>query len=316
MNKRMRILIAYDGSGCADSAIEDLLHAGLPDEADALIMSVKEEWLPSPLMSRYEVVGTRTPVQANLAVKAVSEFRPQIGETLELAVKARERVQELFPDWEVMEYSCIGSPATEILTEAEEWRADLIVVGAHGHTALGRFFFGSVSHKILVEAHCSVRVSRCRAGEQGASEKVLVGIDNSRGAKAALRALGARRWHRDAAVRLMIVIDPLNPSGAENFLAELDPDYQEECEWAQDVVEQQAQELQRRGLNVSFAVQAGDPKRILIEEARQWQATSIFVGATGLTGLDPFLPGSVSAAVATRAHCSVEIARQTKLRAV
>ena len=35
-----------------------------------------------------------------------------------------------------------------------------------------------------------------------------------------------------------------------------------------------------------------------------------------LTGIDPLLPGSVSAAVATRAHCSVEIARQAKLRAV
>lgn len=316
MNKRMRILIAYDGSACADKAIEDMLHAGLPSQAEALVMSVEEKWLPSPLMSGYELASARTPIQANLAIKAVPELQPQVGETLELALQAKVRVQQLFPEWEVMEFSCVGSPATEILTEAEEWRADLIVVGAHGHTALGEFFFGSVSHKIVMEAHCTVRVSRCGDEQACAAEKILVGVDNSRGAKAALRALAARRWHTDTAVKLMIVIDPLKPSSADNFLAELDPSYQEEREWALDIVEQQAHDLQRRGLNVSFAVQAGDPKRILMQEAQEWQATTIFVGATGLTGVDPFLPGSVSAAVATRAHCSVEIARQAKLRAV
>jgi nucleotide-binding universal stress UspA family protein len=316
MNKRMRILIAYDGSVCADNAIEDLLHAGLPGEAEALVMSVEEEWMPSPLMSSYDLVSTMVPIQTNLAIKAVPELRPQVSEALELALRAKERVQELFPDWEVMEFSCIGSPATEILNEAEEWGADLIVVGAHGHTALGKFFFGSVSHKIVMESHCTVRVSRRSTENACQEEKILVGVDNSRGAKAALRAIAGRKWHVDTAVKLIIVIDPLKPSGTENFLAELDDIYQEEREWAQDIVEQQADDLQRRGLNVSFAVQAGDPKRILIHESQEWQATTIFVGATGLTGVDPFLPGSISAAVATRAQCSVEVARQTKLRAI
>ncbi len=35
MNERMRVLIAYDGSSCADEALEDLPRAGLPREADA-----------------------------------------------------------------------------------------------------------------------------------------------------------------------------------------------------------------------------------------------------------------------------------------
>jgi len=53
----------------------------------------------------------------------------------------------------------------------------------------------------------------------------------------------------------------------------------------------------------------GDPRRALIEEVDQWQADCIFVGARGLSQLDRFLLGSVSAAVASRAHCSVEIIR-------
>jgi nucleotide-binding universal stress UspA family protein len=316
MNKRMKILIAYDGSACADNAIEDLLHAGLPGDAEVLVMSVEEEWMPSPIVPSYEFASTMVPIQANLAVKAVPELRPQVSEALELALKAKERVQVLFPNWEVMEFSCVGSPATEILNEAEEWNADLIVVGSHGHTALGKFFFGSVSHKIVMEAHCTVRVSRRSPESTCQEEKILVGVDNSRGAKAALRAIVGRRWHVDTAIKLIMVIDPLKSSGTENFLAEFNEMHREEREWAQDIIEQQADDLQRRGLNVSFAVQAGDPKHILIHESEKWQATTIFVGATGLTGVDPFLPGSISAAVATRAACSVEVARQAKLRAV
>ena len=40
---------------------------------------------------------------------------------------------------------------------------DLIVVGSHGRSALGRFMLGSVSQKVVTEAHCSVRVARGRA---------------------------------------------------------------------------------------------------------------------------------------------------------
>jgi Universal stress protein family len=52
-----------------------------------------------------------------------------------------------------------------IIEKAGEWGADLIVVGSHGRKALGQFFFGSVSQKVLHEAHCSVRVARGRIEE-------------------------------------------------------------------------------------------------------------------------------------------------------
>ncbi len=42
----MKILIAYDGSDCADAAIEDLSRAGLPEATEALILNVTETWLP------------------------------------------------------------------------------------------------------------------------------------------------------------------------------------------------------------------------------------------------------------------------------
>jgi hypothetical protein len=40
MTKIMKILIAYDGSECSDSALDDLLYAGLPINAEAQVIAV------------------------------------------------------------------------------------------------------------------------------------------------------------------------------------------------------------------------------------------------------------------------------------
>ena len=44
----MKILIAYDGSSCADAAVNDLQRAGLPAVAEVRILSVAEVFLPQP----------------------------------------------------------------------------------------------------------------------------------------------------------------------------------------------------------------------------------------------------------------------------
>lgn len=54
----------------------------------------------------------------------------------------------------------VGSPADEIMESARVWRADLIVVGSKGHSALEAFLIGSVSQKIATYAPCSVLVAR------------------------------------------------------------------------------------------------------------------------------------------------------------
>lgn len=73
------------------------------------------------------------------------------------------------------------------------------------------------------------------------------------------------------------------------------------------IVEVAAEKLRVAGLAVSSVVKEGNPKRVLIEEAEQWEADCIFVGARGLRRLERFLLGSVSTAAAERAHCSVEV---------
>jgi hypothetical protein len=56
MKQRMKILIGYDGSGCAEAALDDLQKAGLPPAVEALVMSVTEVSLPPPPPSSFEIV--------------------------------------------------------------------------------------------------------------------------------------------------------------------------------------------------------------------------------------------------------------------
>lgn len=49
-----------------------------------------------------------------------------------------------------------GDPATAILHIAKDIKADLIVLGTHGRTGLGRLLMGSVAEKVVRNAECPV----------------------------------------------------------------------------------------------------------------------------------------------------------------
>ena len=71
----------------------------------------------------------------------------------------RERLQQLRPaDPKVqVEHRLVeGDAAAEILRVAEETKCDMIVLGTHGRTGLGRVLMGSVAEQIVRKALCSV----------------------------------------------------------------------------------------------------------------------------------------------------------------
>ncbi len=55
-----------------------------------------------------------------------------------------------------------GAARDAILAAAEEWHADLIVMGTHGRTGVDRLLLGSVSDAVVRRAACSVEVVRDR----------------------------------------------------------------------------------------------------------------------------------------------------------
>lgn len=57
------------------------------------------------------------------------------------------------------EFDCrVGEPSQEICRAAEEWNADLVVIGRRGHQGLSEIVLGSVSNYVVHHAPCSVLV--------------------------------------------------------------------------------------------------------------------------------------------------------------
>lgn len=57
-----------------------------------------------------------------------------------------------------------GDPATEIVNLAKREHCDLIVMGTHGRTGLGRVLMGSVAEQVVRKAHCPVLTIKSPAG--------------------------------------------------------------------------------------------------------------------------------------------------------
>lgn len=315
----MKILIAYDGSASADTAIDGLQRAGLPAEnVEALVVSVGEVWLPPP--ARDEVLDDTFPLQVPPGLKEARERAARVMEEAEhLAEGGRKRVQKVFSHWQVNHEARNGSPGFELLNRAREWQADLIVVGSHGHTALGRFVLGSVSQKVLTEASTSVHIGRHNPGTGKSGERILVGVDGSPGALAAVRAVAKRNWTDGSEIRIVVADDVLrgNPVWLliPPFKEYIDELRTEERTQAEQFAIAAAKELRAgladRNITVSSVVHAGDPKQVLIHHAEEFGADCLFTGATGFSNrLERVILGSVSAAIAARAHCSVEVVRE------
>jgi nucleotide-binding universal stress UspA family protein len=316
----MKILIAYDGSESADQGIDDLQRAALPTKADALVVSVAEVWLPPP--AHNQVLDDTFPLQIPPGLKHARERAAHtIANAKEVAQRGRERVQQALPEWNVTHEVKSGSPAQEVLKLAREWEADLIVVGSHGRTALGRFVLGSVSQKVLTEAETSVRIARPTSGTGASAIRIVVGVDGSEGATAAVRAVASRDWTPGSEVRVVVAEDSLTANSVYRWL----PPVNEFIDEVNKAEHTQAEAIAARAVNklhaglgnssvtVSAVVAARDPKQVLVQHAEEFGADCIFTGATGFsTPIERFLVGSVSAAVAARAHCSVEVVRVRK----
>lgn len=311
----MKVLIAYDGSDCADAALADLRRAGLPRHVEALVVSVAEVWLPPPPPSSYELLEDHEAAREVLRASDVpASAAPAVEEANGLALGAAERLRGDFPEWTVRAEALSGSPAWEVVKKADEWRPDLVVVGSQGRSALGRFVLGSVSQKVVTEARCSVRVARGKADAGTSPVRVVVGVDGWPASLKAVGAVAARQWPQGSEARVVAVHDPLTPSVVGRLIPPVrkwvGETNEQEVSWVEQAVEKAAGELRDAGLDASALVLAGEPKRALVEAAGEWGADTIFVGATRHDSrARMFLLGSVSAAVAARAHCSVEVVR-------
>lgn len=295
--KTMKIMIGYDGSPHAEAALADLRRAGLPQRVEALVLSVSEEWMPAP--ASLGGVATSFP-----KLEAEAE-----GEALKLAQSAKALLKTLFPGWQVHAEAVTGSPGNVLIWKSAQGKPDLLVVGSQGRTALRRFFFGSVSQKVLHQADCSVRIARANRKDPTAPVRLIVGVDGSPDSDAAVRAIATRHWPKGSEVRVVCGLTVPPPVASAQMVIEIEKWIAGEKTRIAETAEAAASQLREIGLATSCVVKEEDPKRLLCAEAESRDADCIFVGTRGAGWVERTLIGSVSSAVAERAHCSVEVVR-------
>ena len=309
----MKILVAYDGSECADAALEDLKRAGLGVEAEVLVMSLADVFVPQPID---EEVDNTFPLHVPDGVRRAHErAQRKLQEAEALAKRAAEQLKSASPNWQVTYKAEADSPAWAIIRTADQSKPDLIVMGAQGHSVFGgRLILGSISQRVLYEAHCSVRIARAQQKSDGKPIRLLIAVDNSSDSQRAVDAVCSREWPTGTEVGLLAVVDTVMaiPSASESSATKW-IEVGDEKNWDQvrAIFEPSAQKLRKAGLHAEVLIKRGNPADQILEEADTWGADCIFVGAKGTRGIDRLLLGSVSSAVSARAHCSVEVVRNT-----
>lgn len=304
----MKVLIGYDGSESSLAAIRDLTFAGLPSTAYATILTVADVWQPPAPLENYR--HPENDLDRHIAAAAgrlEAHKNKALGDASERVGQARTLLLSIFPGWRVTTKIVVGSPAWEIVKLANEILPDLVVVGAQGRSALGRLWFGSVSQKVMHESQFSVRIGRAHPSKNRESINILLAVDGSDHSKLLVASMLKRHWPPQSKVRILTCTG-IDLSAHDGSYADVVTE--NERLFIDHFQRHFGEELSHQGLIVDYVLSDEEPKHRILIEAEQWPADLIIVGSKGLNQWGRFLLGSVSSAVASRAHCSVEVIRE------
>ena len=143
--------------------------------------------------------------------------------------------------------------------------------------------------------------------------KIILAVDDVRSAGIASQALIAQFKTGNTEVRLVHAIEPYPVDLAEQMGGKEFPDFlnarARQRERLQKAFAATCDQLRSAGFQVDSTCHDGDPRDVILDCAREWHADLIVLCAHSRKGIERFLLGSVSEAVARHAHCSVEIIR-------
>jgi nucleotide-binding universal stress UspA family protein len=200
-----------------------------------------------------------------------------------------------------------------ILRAAEEWPADLVVLGARGLGAVAGFLLGSVSLGVARHVPCSVLVVKGPATTRPAG--ALVAIDASTNAAAAAAFLARLPLDPVFAVRLLGVVErphyPVTtPSFATGMVRQaIDRMIDERRAALATALENAARSLAGVAKQVERQVVVGHPVDEIVATAARGDVGLVVVGARGLGALQRMWLGSVSEGVLRHADRPVLIVK-------
>ena len=289
----MRVLLATDGSNDAIMATAWLAGFPLPDDTHVRVLTIA-----SVAPSALDIPPVRD-FQASLhrEARAVADSSCATLASHFRTVEAR-----------VLE----GDPREELVRAAEDWRADLVVLGARGLGAVKGFLLGSVSLAVARHAPCPVLVVKRDAR---ALRTALVAVDGSDESAAAVAFLARLPLNRSVAVQLLGVVEgprfPSTAPAAANgvLLAAIDEIIAERSTALRRALHRLIVPFGDRASAVQWRVAVGHPTDEIVRAAAAADADLVVVGARGLGTLKRLLLGSVSEGVLQHADRPVLIVR-------
>lgn len=146
----MKILLAVDGTPGAAEAITEVCARPWPIGSEIRVVTVVQPppWMPEPF-------GVGAEVHSQLRAAEEKQARG-------IVEQAAAEIRQAHPGLTVSTGLLLGWPKEELVEEATRQGADLVVVGTHGRSTIGRFLLGSVAHAVALHAPCSVEVVRAR----------------------------------------------------------------------------------------------------------------------------------------------------------
>ena len=298
-----RVVIPYDGSDGAETAINDLKRAGLPQKFEALV-AVTEVWLPS---SPYEITRAVSARRLKLLTSGLSSFAPAMRDCEEQRILSREadnRIRSMFPSAsvtiEAMQEST--SVMSDIVQKAKSYGAELIVLGAQVSPSPDITDYAGPALSVARAAHCSVRIARPSQKNVHSPIHIVIGLDETQSMEQVIEAVSARVWLIGTKVDVIVIGEP----GPRDLVRESQ---------RMRTLEQLVSKLRAGDSNVSIALKYGEAQELLLEHAKDISADCIFIAA------DIMARGQrtrrelsdVAQSVVLGAPSSVEIVRQGTL---
>jgi nucleotide-binding universal stress UspA family protein len=146
----MKILLAIDNSTFSQAATRAMVDRIKPEGAEILVLTVMD------LMNNF---SDDTAAEAWIPnIEDIRLFRLHDASDLVERVAHQLQAEGFSASVGVSE----GDPKSRIIEKAEDWGADLIVVGSHGRKDFDRALLGSVSEAVARHAPCSVAIVRTR----------------------------------------------------------------------------------------------------------------------------------------------------------
>lgn len=243
-----------------------------------------------------------SPYDVSVPGNVWESVRQAASESLERARKALEAsgVQRV-----TAEIASSEVAVHAIADAVEAHRADLVVMGTHGHGGLKHAFLGSVAERTLRSVDRPILVVK-EDPETAAKpiEKILLAVDFSPHSDRAVETALELGERLSASVDVVHAFDL--PREYNPYLSALGIELQQKLEaTATERLESLRERFDKQGIPVTIDLRRGSPSEAIAATARENGCQLIVMGTRGNTGLSHILLGSVAERTLRAAPCSV-----------